>query len=88
MPHHPIPCRFIWEYGVRQYDEMMPSTGPVTWFVSHTWSRPWVELVDTVWQHYLQQPHVVCAPGEGARVGWLAGGGGVGRGGGLPKVSF
>lgn len=56
--------KFICEYGVRSYDELMPATGPVTWFVSHTWSRGWMELVDTLWQHYLQQPLTVFSPGH------------------------
>lgn len=56
--------KFICEYGVRSYDEQMPATGHITWFVSHTWSRGWMELVDTVWQHYIQQPLAVFSPGH------------------------
>ncbi|PNH01754.1 Protein NLRC3 [Tetrabaena socialis] len=50
--------------AAKSYTRQLPSVATTTWFVSHAWSRPWRELVDMVWQHYLRQPLCVLAPGH------------------------
>ena len=48
----------------REYDVELPATSASTWFVSHAWGRPWMELVSIIWQHYQRQLGCVIAPGH------------------------